>query len=91
MWFLFETKTNRPIHFRSDQLQPRAHRHHHPMHPLQPRLLRRERQIRQQAPHIRSKTDLTPGDPVEARTHGETDRGVVLVDGELDLPVPEDE
>jgi alkylation response protein AidB-like acyl-CoA dehydrogenase len=39
-----ETAANMTSHH--DQLQPRAHGHHHPVHPLRPRLLRRVGQVR---------------------------------------------
>jgi len=41
-----------------DQLQPRAYRYYHPMYPLLPCMLRGVRQVRTQAPHIRTNPHL---------------------------------
>lgn len=71
-----------------DQLQPRTHRHRHPIPPLLSRLLRRIRQIRQQAPHFWQETNRPPRHPHETRRHGPPDRSRLQLARERRLPSP---
>merc|ERR1711975_17690 len=73
-----------------DQFQPRTHRNHHPVPEILPRLLRREHEVCAQAEDVRPEAYQPCGHPYEAGAHGTTDRSLLFVDGELDLPMPED-
>jgi len=73
-----------------DQLQPRAHRYHHPVPALLARLLRGVGQVRQQAPDLWQEAHRTPRHPPQAGPHGPSDRGQLQLARERHLPVRED-
>ena len=72
---------------RHDQLQPRTHRHHHPVPALLPRLPRGVDQVRQQAPDVQHQAHQPPRHPPETRPHGSPDRSLLQLARERNLPM----